>query len=90
MAKIPESCCGGTNHPFPVGDCDYNCSVNLLDLAILASHWLEETVQQPPDYGMSDPSSVYCHALAPVRQLKVFSFFFKKNMVDSNQLEVIR
>jgi hypothetical protein len=28
--------------------------------------------------------------LTPVRQLKVFSFFFKKNMVDSNQLEVIR
>ena len=28
--------------------------------------------------------------LAQVRQLKVFSFFFKKNMVDSNQSEAIR
>lgn len=67
MAKIPESCCGGTEHPYPAGDCDYDCNVNLFDLSILAWHWLEGTDEQPPDgegpYGMPNPSSVYCCAL---------------------------
>jgi putative hemolysin len=67
MARIPESCCGGTDHPFPTGDCHRDCHVNLLDLAILASHWLEGTGQQLPDgegpYGMPNPSAVYCGAL---------------------------
>jgi beta propeller repeat protein len=67
MARIPESCCGGTDHPFPTGDCDRDCCVNFLDLAVLASHWLEGTDQQPPDgegpYGVPDPSALYCYAL---------------------------
>jgi len=65
MAEIPESCCGGTDHPYPVGDCDHDCRVNLLDLAILAWHWLESIDEPDEDgpYGMPNPSSVYCHAL---------------------------
>jgi len=67
MAKIPESCCGGTDHPYPAGDCDYDCRVNLLDLAILAWHWLEGTDQKPPDedgpFSMPNPAAVYCIAL---------------------------
>jgi len=33
---------------------------------------------------------LFVASLASVRQLKVFSFFFKKNMFDSNQSEAIR
>lgn len=35
--------CGDPNHPFPVGDLNLDCRVNLLDLAILSSHWLDCT-----------------------------------------------
>jgi len=38
--------CGDANHPYPVGDLNHDCCVNLLDLAILASHWLERTVPE--------------------------------------------
>jgi hypothetical protein len=34
--------CGDPNHPYPVGDLNQDCRVDLLDLAILASHWLED------------------------------------------------
>lgn len=34
--------CGDPNHPYPIGDLNHDCRVNLLDLAILASHWLED------------------------------------------------
>jgi len=33
--------CGDPNHPYPVGDLNHDCRVDLLDLAVLASHWLE-------------------------------------------------
>ena len=35
--------CGDPNHPYPIGDLNKDCRVDLLDLAILASHWLECT-----------------------------------------------
>ena len=41
--------CGDPNHPYPVGDLNKDCHVNLLDLAIIASHWLECTA---PDCGV--------------------------------------
>jgi len=37
-----------------------------------------------------DKKSVHWKTLAEVRQLKVFSFFSKNNMVDSNQSEAIQ
>ena len=38
--SIPR--CGDPNHPYPVGDLNQDCRVDFLDLAILASHWLED------------------------------------------------
>ena len=39
MAMI-AGCCGDADHQYPVGDLNSDCRVNLLDVAILASHWL--------------------------------------------------
>ncbi len=41
ISAIPGAFCGDPNHPYPVGDLNQDCRVDLLDLAILASHWLE-------------------------------------------------
>jgi hypothetical protein len=38
--SIPR--CGDPNHPYPVGDLNQDCRVDFLDLAILASHWLDD------------------------------------------------
>jgi hypothetical protein len=38
--SIPR--CGDPNHPYPIGDLNQDCRVDFLDLAILASHWLED------------------------------------------------
>jgi len=35
------SVCGGPWHPYPTGDLNYDCRVNLLDFNIFVSHWLE-------------------------------------------------
>lgn len=37
------SFCGDMNHPYPVGDLDQDCRVDLADLAIFCSHWLEDS-----------------------------------------------
>jgi hypothetical protein len=42
ISAIPGAFCGDPNHPYPVGDLNQDCRVDLLDLAILASHWLED------------------------------------------------
>jgi len=34
--------CGDMAHPYPVGDLDFDCVVNLLDWAIFCRHWLED------------------------------------------------
>jgi hypothetical protein len=48
MARVP-GCCGDAAHPYPQGDLNHNCRVDFSDLALLASHWLEETsVDVPP------------------------------------------
>lgn len=39
---VPEAC-GGPNHPYPPGDANRDCRVNLLDVAIVGLHWLECT-----------------------------------------------
>lgn len=38
--------CGDANHPYPVGDLNKDCRVDMLDLAILISHWLECTAPE--------------------------------------------
>jgi hypothetical protein len=42
MARL-LGCCGDAAHPYPVGDLNRDCRVDLADLAILLSHWLEST-----------------------------------------------
>lgn len=37
------SACGDYKHPYPAGDINQDCSVNLADFAILSSNWLECT-----------------------------------------------
>ena len=37
------SFCGDVNHPYPVGDLNEDCYVNLLDMAMVASHWMNCT-----------------------------------------------
>ncbi|MGB2809569.1 MAG: hypothetical protein WBC22_17635 [Sedimentisphaerales bacterium] len=39
---VPEAC-GGPGHPYPPGDANLDCRVNLLDVAIVGLHWLECT-----------------------------------------------
>jgi len=41
---VPQ--CGDPNHPYPLGDLNQDCHVDLLDLAILALHWLECTAPE--------------------------------------------
>ncbi len=40
------SYCGDANHPYPAGDLNHDCKVNLLDLATLAFYWLECTAPE--------------------------------------------
>jgi hypothetical protein len=42
IKAVPEAFCGDPNHPYPVGDLNQDCRVDFLDLAILASHWMED------------------------------------------------
>lgn len=37
------SACGDYKHPYPLGDVNQDCSVDLLDFAIMSKHWLECT-----------------------------------------------
>jgi len=39
---MPEAC-GSPGHPYPPGDANHDCRVNLLDVAIVGLHWLECT-----------------------------------------------
>jgi len=34
--------CGDINHPYPIGDLNQDCIVNILDIALVAEHWLED------------------------------------------------
>jgi len=41
------SCCGDYKHPYPVGDLNKDCRVDMADFAIFTSHWLECTWKCP-------------------------------------------
>ena len=38
--------CGDPNHPYPQGDLNQDCRVDLLDFAAIALHWLECTAPE--------------------------------------------
>jgi streptogramin lyase len=39
----PSPCCGDSDHPYPPGDANKDCKVDFMDLALIASHWLDCT-----------------------------------------------
>lgn len=44
----PDGACGDTNHPYPAGDLNLDCNVNLKDISEIAANWLECTDPEPP------------------------------------------
>ncbi len=40
LAAEPQ--CGDPSHPYPTGDSNQDCVVNLVDFAMFATHWLED------------------------------------------------
>ncbi len=47
----PEPRCGDLDHPYPAGDTNKDCYVNMEDLANIAETWLDCTSPEPPcDY----------------------------------------
>jgi len=42
-AVADVSCCGDYRHPYPVGDINKDCIVNMLDFALLCLHWMDCT-----------------------------------------------
>jgi hypothetical protein len=44
----PEPRCGDLDHPYPPGDANKDCTVNLADLALMAANWLSCTSPNPP------------------------------------------
>ncbi|MFH1615993.1 MAG: DNRLRE domain-containing protein [Planctomycetota bacterium] len=47
---IPVPACGDANHPYPIGDLDWNCVVDFSDLQLFVTHWLD----------CSDPNTTLC------------------------------
>jgi len=43
---LPGPTCGDANHPYPAGDLNKDCRVDLADLALLLAHWLECTAPE--------------------------------------------
>ena len=68
-----KNCFGSSEHPYPEGDLNHDCLVDILDLSILVEHWLEcigsgcDTLSSISNVdlmsAMPNPSSVYCQAL---------------------------
>ncbi len=44
----PEPRCGDLDHPYPPGDANKDCYVNMADLAMMAENWTECTSPAPP------------------------------------------
>ncbi|MCK5001048.1 MAG: hypothetical protein KAS23_16005 [Anaerohalosphaera sp.] len=44
----PEPLCGDLDHPYPPGDANHDCYVNMADLAMMAANWLTCTDPNPP------------------------------------------
>jgi len=41
--RYQPTACGDALHPYPIGDLNFDCSVNFKDVAIIGLHWLECT-----------------------------------------------
>ena len=50
----PEPRCGDLDHPYPPGDNNGDCRVDLFDLGILAANWLTSTEPNLPDPNAPD------------------------------------
>ena len=48
---VDEPACGDAAHPSPPGDNNFDCRVDLEDLAITAAHWLADCMVNPLDPG---------------------------------------
>ncbi|MBN1818082.1 MAG: thrombospondin type 3 repeat-containing protein [Sedimentisphaerales bacterium] len=48
---IDEPACGDADHPSPPGDNNFDCRVDLKDLAITAAHWLVDCMTDPSHPG---------------------------------------
>jgi len=44
--QVPIYRCGDKDHPYPIGDLNQDCRVDLFDLALLCAHWLECTAPE--------------------------------------------
>ena len=40
---LTDPVCGDLGHPQPIGDLDGNCVVDIIDVTLMAAHWLERT-----------------------------------------------
>jgi hypothetical protein len=64
---LPQPHCGDPNHPYPVGDLNQDCRVDLVDLAIMCLHWLDCTApecnQRPEVYITSPEEGAVIHHL---------------------------
>jgi len=46
---VQEPTCGDPDHPSPPGDNNFDCKVNMYDVAIMASRWLADCLTYPND-----------------------------------------
>ena len=45
--SAPTDMCGDVNHPYPIGDLDHDCDVDLRDVSIFSDHWLAAPCSAP-------------------------------------------
>ena len=50
--------CGDPDYPYPAGDLNHDCRVDMPDFAILADHWLERENQRPHVYITAPPDGL--------------------------------
>ena len=46
---VAEIACGTANTPIPIGDLNFDCKVNIVDLSLMASNWLLDCLLTPTD-----------------------------------------
>ena len=53
---MPPDCraCGDYRHPFPVGDINQDCIVDIYDIMLLAENWLDLCQGDATDAGVAD------------------------------------
>ncbi len=46
---VNEPTCGDPDHPSPPGDCNFDCKINLADVACVGAGWLADCLANPAD-----------------------------------------